>query len=74
MDITITNGIVQFTSSVMGEVNAPLDLENTEIIDAVWFHLAAGGNVTMVSVLQCTINGLSFTESVDAIAFILSIV
>ena len=73
MDITIINGIVSFTSSVLGDVNAPLDLERTEMIDAVWFHLAAGGNVTMVSVLQCTINGLSFTNSVDAIAFILSI-
>ena len=70
MDITIENGIVQFTSSVMGEVNAPLDIENTEIIDAVWFHLAAGGNVTMVSALQCTINGQSFTNTTEAIGFI----
>jgi hypothetical protein len=70
MDITIENGIVRFTSSVMGEVNAPLDIENTEIIDAVWFHLAAGGNVTMVSALQCTINGQSFTNTTEAIGFI----
>jgi hypothetical protein len=70
MDITIENGIVRFTSSVMGEINAPLDLENTEIIDAVWFHLAAGGNVTMVSALQCTINGQSFTNTTEAIGFI----
>ena len=70
MDITIENGIVRFTSSVMGEINAPLDIENTEIIDAVWFHLAAGGNVTMVSALQCTINGQSFTNTTEAIGFI----
>lgn len=70
MDITIENGIVRFTSSVMGEINAPLDLDNTEIIDAVWFHLAAGGNVTMVSALQCTINGQSFTNTTEAISFI----
>jgi uncharacterized glyoxalase superfamily protein PhnB len=70
MDITIENGIVRFTSSVMGEINAPLDLDNTEIIDAVWFHLAAGGNVTMVSALQCTINGQSFTNTTEAIGFI----
>jgi uncharacterized glyoxalase superfamily protein PhnB len=70
MDITIENGIVRFTSSVMGEINAPLDLDNTEMIDAVWFHLAAGGNVTMVSALQCTINGQSFTNTTEAIGFI----
>jgi hypothetical protein len=73
MDITIENGIVQFTSSVMGEINAPLDLDNTEIIDAVWFHLAAGGNVTMVSALQCTINGQSFTNTTEALALINSL-
>lgn len=73
MDITIENGIVRFTSSVMGEINAPLDLDNTEIIDAVWFHLAAGGNVTMVSALQCTINGQSFTNTTEALALINSL-
>jgi hypothetical protein len=73
MEITIENGIVRFTSSVMGEINAPLDLENTEIIDAVWFHLAAGGNVSMVSALQCTINGQSFTNTTEALALINSL-
>jgi hypothetical protein len=70
MDITISNGIVSFTSSVLGEVSAPLDLERTEIIDAVWFHLAAGDSITMVSALQCTINGQSFTNTTEAIGFI----
>jgi hypothetical protein len=73
MEITIENGIVRFTSSVMGEVNAPLDLDNTEIIDAVWFHLAAGGNVTLVSALQCTINGQSCTNTTEALALINSL-
>jgi hypothetical protein len=70
MDITIISGIVSFTSSVLGEVNAPLDLERTEMIDAVWFHLAAGDSITMVSALQCTINGQSFSSTTEVMTFI----
>jgi uncharacterized glyoxalase superfamily protein PhnB len=55
-------------------VSAPLDLERTEMIDAVWFHLAAGGNVTMVSVLQCTINGKVLGSASDAVNLINSLV
>lgn len=70
MDITIENGIVDFTSSVLGHVNAPINLEHTEMIDAVWFHLAAGDSVTIVSALQCTINGKKFANTTEVMTYI----
>lgn len=39
-NINIAIGLVQFQSPVLGLINAPINLEDTVIIDAVWMNLA----------------------------------
>ena len=72
-NITITDGLVQFDSPVFGAINSPIDLEHTEIIDAVWMHLATESGVHMISVLQYSINNQAFGNTTDAITYIQSL-
>lgn len=72
-NINISNSIVEFESPVFGSISSPIDIENTSIIDAVWFHLATEGGVHMISVLQHSINNQSFTNTTDAITYIESL-
>lgn len=69
-NINIADGLVQFDSPVLGSINAPINLEHTEIIDAVWMHLATETGVHMISVLQYSINNQAFGNTTDAITYI----
>lgn len=69
-NINIADGLVQFDSPVLGAINSPIDLEHTEIIDAVWMHLATESGVHMISVLQYSFNNQEFGNTTEAITYI----
>jgi hypothetical protein len=68
IDIQIQNGTASFISSVMGQVNDGIQL--AEVVDDTRLHLHLDCSVFLISVLQYTFNGQSFTDSAQAVDYI----
>jgi hypothetical protein len=73
IDITITPLQLSYSSSVMGLFSAQYQRDEIEIVDDFSIHISTDRGVLLFNVDQYSFNGLSFTNSIDAIAFILSI-
>jgi hypothetical protein len=73
IDITITRTELSYLSSVIGLFSAQYQRDEIEIIDDFSIHILTDRGFLLFNIDQYSFNGLSFTNSVDAIAFILSI-
>lgn len=67
-NITIENGTASFMSSVMGQVNDGIQF--AEVVDDTRLHLHLDCSVFLISVIQYTFNGQSFTDSSQAVEYI----
>jgi hypothetical protein len=68
INIQIEGGAVSFVSSVMGLINT--NLLGAEFVDETRFHLATENGVHLISVLQFTVNNITFESSQQAVDYI----
>jgi hypothetical protein len=73
IDITITRTQITYSSSVMGLFSADYQRDEIEIVDDYSIHIPTDQGVILVNVGQYTFNGLAFSNSVDAVALIISL-
>jgi hypothetical protein len=73
IDITINATQISYSSSVIGLFSANYQQNEIDIVDDYSIHIPTDQGVILVNVGQFTFNGLAFTNSVDALALIISL-
>jgi hypothetical protein len=73
IDITITPTQISYPSSVIGLFSADYQRDEIDIVDDHSIHIPTDQGIILVNVEQFTFNGLAFTNSVDALALIISL-
>jgi hypothetical protein len=68
--ITLEGGYVTFTTSGIGAVAS--QVESCEVVDDNSLHLSTNVGVLLMNIDQFTINGIKFTDSTNAVNYILN--
>ena len=68
IDIILTDGNVEFQSSVCGLVQS--EITECEVVEETSFHLGTNVGTFLINVQQFTINSITFDTANEAVAYI----
>ena len=69
IDITLEGGFITFITTVSGAIAS--NVESCEVVDDLSYHIGTNLGVFLINVNDCSINGITFTDSTQAVNYII---